>query len=690
MKRYLISTLALSLFANFAGATESAKAAKAAPAKSNMAALSSGIDIGAADKTVRAQDDFFRHVNGHWLKNAEIPADRAIWGAFHKLRDDVLPKLRTIIETAAGNTANVAGSDNQKVGDLYASFMDEAALDKLGITPLEGELKAIAALNDKNGIPGLIAHLSQIGVDTPYGYFVRQDNKDSTKYVVNLQQSGLGMPNRDYYLKLDDAVLAGIRAKYQSHIEKMFTLAGQKDAAAKAARVLALETALAKVQWTEVDNRDPVRAYNKLDFAGLDALTPGHQWQPFLEGTGIAGKATYLIVAQPSYLTGFGKALQELPLEDWKAYFEWHLLSTYAPYLSKPFVAEAFAFKGGVLAGAKEILPRWKRGVTAVESSLGESIGKIYVEKNFPPEAKARMEVMVGNLLAAYKASVDTLDWMGPETKKEAKAKLAKFVPKIGYPKHWRDYSNLNIVRGDLVGNMMRASLDQNKFHLAKLGKPINREEWFLTPQTVNAYYNPELNEIVFPAAILQPPFFDLAADDAVNYGAIGAVIGHEISHGFDDSGAQYDGDGNLRDWWTKEDRAKFAAKGKAMAAQYSQYSPLPGYKVNGELTLGENIADNSGLSIAYKAYLLSLGGKPAPKIGGFTGQQRFFHGFAQVWRGKAREPEIISRLKRDPHSPNEFRANGTLRNQQGYYETFQVKQGDKMWLPKEQRITVW
>jgi predicted metalloendopeptidase len=667
----------------------SAVAADAAQTSATGSTLASGIETGHADPAVRAQDDFFRHVNGSWLKSAEIPADRPVWGSFHKLRDDVLPKLRRIIEDSA-QTGATDGSDSQKIGDMYASFMDEKNLNDQGLAPLKAELAQIAKLNHKNQLPALIAHLNEIGVKTPFGWGVGQDNKDSTRYVVSIGQNGLGLPDRDYYLKQDDARLREVRAQYVRHIEQMLTLAGQSDAKGKARRIMALETRLAHIQWTQVQNRDPQKTYNKVDLAGLDKLTPGYSWQAYLQESRIAGKADYVIVGQPSYFTGFAALVKQVPLADWRAYFEWHLLSDYAEYLSQPLVDADFAFKGPVLSGAKQIKPRWKRAIENINLTLGESLGKLYVEQNFPQQSKARMETLVGNLLTAFKQGVDTLDWMGPETKKEALTKLAKFTPKIGYPSKWRDYSQLKIVRGDLVGNLMRAVQEEQRYQLAKLGQPIDRTEWHMTPQTVNAYYNAEMNEIVFPAAILQPPFFDMNADDAVNYGAIGAVIGHEISHGFDDQGAQFDGDGNLRDWWSKEDRAKFAAKGKALAAQYNQYSPLPGYKVNGELTLGENIADNSGLAIAYKAYKISLGGKPAPVIGGLSGDQRFYLGFAQIWRGKAREQEVIARLKTDSHSPFEFRTNGTLKNQSGFYQTFDVKPGDKMYLPPEQRVSIW
>jgi predicted metalloendopeptidase len=470
----------------------------------------------------------------------------------------------------------------------------------------------------------------------------------------------------------------------------MMTLAGDATAADDAKAIVELETALAKVQWTKVENRDPVKTYNKYELDKLPALAPGYDWKKFLVATGIDGKVSYLIVSQPSYITGFAQALAGTPLPVWKAYLRWHLISTYAPFLSKGFVDQEFAFTGTAIRGVPENRPRWKRGVAAVEESIGEGLGKLYVTQYFPPANKARMEELVANLLKAYQQSIDTLDWMSPETKKEAQAKLAKFTPKIGYPKKWRDYSSLNITADDLVGNMERAQTFEFDRNVNKLGKPIDRDEWGMTPQTVNAYYNPELNEIVFPAAILQPPFFNAAADDAVNYGGIGAVIGHEISHGFDDQGSQYDGDGNLRDWWTAADHQKFAEKTKALVAQYSAQSPLPGYPVNGELTLGENIADNSGMAIAYKAYRLSLHGQDAAVIDALTGDQRFFMGWAQVWRGKARDNEAIRRIKVDPHSPAVVRGSVPLKNQPAFFEAFDIKPGDKMYAPPEQRVIIW
>ncbi|MDQ1830111.1 M13 family metallopeptidase [Massilia scottii] len=680
MKRYLLSTLTLSLAAAFASAAEPVQ----------PPAPLSGIDVQYIDSSVRPQDDFFSYLNGLWLKNTAIPSDKSSWGTFAKLRDDTLPQLRVLIEAAQNEKNKKAGSETQKIGDLYASYMNEARLEKLGYKPLAGELQRIRALREKKAIPALIAHLSKIGVSVPYGIYVGQDSRESTRYATYISQSGLGLPDRDYYLKKDDAKLADVRAKYERHIEKTLGMAGHKDAAGAAKAILALETALAEVQWSKVELRDPVKRYNKVEIAKLGELTPGYDWKGALGAANVAGKVDYVIVGQPSYLSGFNQVLDKTDLATWKSYFEWQLLNGYSEYLSKEFVDADFAFFETVLKGVPENEPRWKNGVSTVNGVLGEAVGKEYVAKHFPAERKARMEELVQNLLVAYKQSIDTLDWMGPETKKEAQAKLAKFRPKIGYPSKWRDYSALTVKQDDLVGNMMRARTFAYNRSINKLGKPIDREEWGMTPQTVNAYYSSTMNEIVFPASILQPPFFDMRADDAVNYGAIGAVIGHEISHGFDDKGSQSDGDGNLREWWTKEDRAKFQAKADMLVKQYSGYSPLKGYNVNGELTLGENIGDNSGVAIAYKAYKLSLGGKPAPVIDGLSGDQRFFMGFGQVWRMKMREAQQIVQVKTDPHSPGQFRANGTMMNQPAFYEAFGVKEGDKMYLPPKERVTIW
>nr|WP_314547130.1 M13-type metalloendopeptidase [uncultured Massilia sp.] len=685
-KHYLLSALTLALISSLGHAAEGAAAAKNAK---NGQTLTSGIATQYIESSVRPQDDFYDYLNGKWMKSVEIPADKSSWGSFMELRENTLPQLRGIIEkVAAGKPA--AGTDAQRIGDFYASFMDEARLEQLGATPLKGELDKIAALKDKSELPALLARLGKIGVGVPFDFGIHQDNKDSTKYVADIGQGGLGMPDRDYYLKADDAKLAAAKAKYLTHVEKMLTLAGDKNAAANAKAIVDFETEIARVQWTKVELRDPIKAYNKVDLADMGKVAPGFDWNAWLQAAGIAGKTSYVIVGQPTYLKGFVDVSNKTSLDTWKAYLSLHLIESYGSFLSKAFVDERFDFYGTTLSGVKEIEPRWKRGVGAIERSQGEALGKLYTEQYFPAERKARMEALVKNLLAAYKQSIDTLDWMSPATKKEAQAKLAKFTPKIGYPNKWKDYSALAVKRDDLVGNVMRSRIVEADRELNKLGKPIDRDEWGMTPQTINAYYNPEMNEIVFPAAILQPPFFDANADDAVNYGGIGAVIGHEISHGFDDQGAQYDGDGNLRDWWTASDHKNFKAKTAMLVAQYNAFEPIPGYHVNGELTLGENIADNSGLAIAYKAYKISLKGKPAPVIDGLTGEQRLYMGWAQVWRTKMREAQQIVQVKTDPHSPGQYRANGTLKNQPGFYEAFKVKQGDKMYLAPKDRVIIW
>ena len=656
----------------------------------SAAGPTSGIDMSNRNTAVRAQDDFYEYVNGGWLKKAEIPVDKARWGSFDELRENVLPRLRELIDAANAAPNRAVGSDQQKIGDLYASFMNQARRNMLDRAPLAPDMARIAAMQDKKQLPALIAYFNKVSVNAPFGMGVSQDGRDATKYAVIMAQSGLGLPDRDYYLKDDDAKLKDARVKYQALIEASLAQSGDTNAAGSARDVLALETALAHVQWSKVENRDPVKSYNKLGLAQLEQLAPGFDWKAYQDAAGISMAVNYVIVRQPSYFTGFAKIMQDTPLPVWQAYLRWHLINRYATFLGTQDVEREFAFYSGVLRGVPANEPEWKRGVRLVEGGIGEILGKLYVERYFPPENKARMEKMAANLLMAYKQSIDTLDWMSPATKREAQAKLATFAPKIGYPSKWRDYSKLAIDKDDLVGNVQRIAVHDYERQMAKLGKPIDRAEWGMTPQTVNAYYNPQKNEIVFPAAILQPPFFDAKADDAVNYGGIGAVIGHEISHGFDDQGSQFDELGNLRDWWTREDHEKFAVKTKALVAQYDRFSPVPGYFVNGSLTLGENIADNSGLAIAYKAYQLSLNGKPARKIDGLTGEQRLYLGWAQVWRGKAREAQSIVLIKTDPHSPSQFRGNGTLKNQPGFYSAFGVKEGDQMYLKPEERVLIW
>jgi putative endopeptidase len=655
--------------------------------------LQSGVDLKYVDRSVRPQDDLYRYLNGKWLDSFQLPADKGSYGSFTHVDDATQEQLRGIVEglvqAPAPADAGNAGAEVRKITDLYASFMDEAGLEAQGLKPLRAEFAAIDAIAERGEIPALIAHLNRIGAAAPYDLYVDQDARNSLQYAVIVHQGGLGMPDRDYYLK-DDAKLKEARAKYLAHIGKMLGMAGDTEAEAHAAAILDLETALARLQWTRVDNRDPVKTYNKTAIADLPKLMPGYDWRRYVRASDIAGKVDSVIISQPSYFTGLDHLMTATPLPVWRAYFKWHVLSAAAPYLSKPFVDERFAFKGTVLSGIPENRARWKRGIALLDDAMGEALGKLYVEKYFPPENKARMEALVRNLLDAYRRDIDTLDWMSADTKKGAQEKIAKLVTKIGYPATWRDYGSLQISRDDLWGNVVRANEFEYRRNLEKLGKPVDRNEWQMTPQTVNAYYNPPMNEIVFPAAILQPPFFDVRADDAVNYGGIGAVIGHEISHGFDDNGSQYDADGNLHDWFTQEDHEKFKAKTRALIAQYNAYEPVPGFHVNGELTLGENIADNSGLAIAYKAYHLSLAGRAAPVIDGLTGDERLYLGWVQGWRGKVREAEEIQRIKTDPHSPPAVRGTAPVVNQEGFYAAFGVKEGDKMYLPPERRVNIW
>ena len=675
-----------SLAACVSNQTPPAAAAAAAPAP--RPTLRSGIDLQFVDASVRPQDDVYQYLNGKWLRDYQLPPDKGAVGSFSVLQDKTEEKLRTIVD-ALDQAPSSADPDAKKLADLYASYMDEERPQALGLKPLLAEFTAIDAIKNMNALPSAMAHLIEMGAGAPFSLLVNLDARDSTRYAVMLRQSGLGMPDRDYYLK-DDAKLKQARLAYRAHIEKMLSMAGQAKAAHYAEAILDLETSLAKIQWTRVEDRDPIKTYNKTALSELPALMPGFDWQRFIHGSGIEGKVDYVIVSQPTYFTNLGKLINATRLPVWKAYFKWRVLSAFAPYLSKTFVDERFAFAGGVLRGVPENEPRWKRGITLLDGSMCEALGKLYVAKYFPPQNKARMQALVLNLLEAYRRDIDTLDWMSAETKIGAQAKLGKMRTKIGYPDHWRDYSALKISRDDLLGNVVRANEFEYRRNIAKLGKPVDHGEWRMRPQTINASYNPTGNEITFPAAILQPPFFDASADDAVNYGGIGGVIGHEMSHGFDDQGSQFDADGNLHDWFTKADHDKFAEKTKALVAQYNVYEPVPGYHVNGALTLGENIGDNSGLAIAYKAYRISLEGHEAPVIDGLSGDQRLYLGWVQVWRGKVRDAEAIQRIKADPHSPPAVRGTAPLRNQPGFYAAFGLKPGDKMYLPPNERVTIW
>ncbi len=651
--------------------------------------MQSGVLLANIDKAVRPQDDFYRFVNGNWLAVTEIPSDRSNYGAFSLLQDGAEEDLREILEESAQAGAP-HGSDTQKVGDFYASFMDEAAIEAAGLKPLEQELARIDRLATRQQLAEHMGRSQRLFVSHPFAFFVGIDDKNSTQYVANLYQSGLGMPDRDYYLSNEER-LKSVREKYRVYVEDMLELAGTPNAAQAADKILALETRLAKGHWTRVENRDAEKTYNRYDFAGLERLMPSFDWRAFFSGAKVPlEKVQAVVVNQPSFFEALDRELASTPLEDWRVYMRFKLLNTYAPDLSSPFVNLHFDFNSRTVSGVPEIKPRWKRGVETIENAIGELAGKVYVERHFSHEAKERMDALVANLVEAYSEGIDDLEWMTPETKKKAHAKLAKFATKIGYPEKWRDWSALEVERDDIVGNDMRAAAVAFDRDVKKLGGPIDETEWLMTPQTVNAYYYPPANEIVFPAAILQPPFFNVAADDAVNYGAIGGVIGHEISHGFDDQGRRYDGDGNLNDWWEPADNEEFSRRAKLLGEQYGALSPISGLNVNPDLTMGENIADLAGLAMAYRAYKLSLKGKEAPVIDGFTGDQRFFIGWAQGWARKYREDELRKRLLTDPHSPSEYRTNAVVMNLDAFHKAFNTKPGDKMYRPPEERVHIW
>jgi predicted metalloendopeptidase len=659
----------------------------AGPVSAQSNGHSLGFDTANFDRSVRPQDDFFRFVNGAWLKRTEIPADASNWGAFSELRERSRDALHTILEEAAKSNA-APGTEQRKVGDLYASFMDTATVERLGITPLKGEMTAIAALRTATDLPAMFAHFAKLGVQAPLGVGVGQDPKRSDVNIVLINQSGLGMPDRDYYLRQDEKTKA-TRTAYTGYITKLLSLAGQPDPAGSADRILALETALATRQWDRARSRDRNATYNKMTMAELAALTPSFSWPAYVNAAGLAS-ATDVVVRQPDYVHALDSIAAATPVSTWREYLAFKLLDGYAEGLPAAYERARFDFRGRTLSGQQEMAVRWKRAVDGVEGILGEPAGKLYVARYFKPEAKARMDALVRNLIAAYKVGIDSLAWMSPETKAQAQDKLAHFTVKIGYPDKPRDYSALQIKRGDLLGNEMRAAEFQYNDVITRLGKAVDRTRWGMTPQTVNAYYNASNNEIVFPAAILQPPFFDVNADDAVNYGGIGAVIGHEIGHGFDDQGRKSDGSGNLRDWWTASDAQAFEARTTKLGAQYDAINPIDDLHINSKLTMGENIGDLSGLAQAYRAYRISLGGKEAPVIGGFTGDQRFFIGFAQIWRTKFRDEALRNQLLTNPHSPGMYRAFVPLVNNDAFQRSFDIKAGDKMWLAPDDRVKIW
>ena len=675
--------LALSACSNTQSPTPSAAAT--AP---EVMPLKSGVDVAALDKSVRPQDDFYQYANGGWLNTTDIPEIYSGYTIYHEVYEDAEKTLRAIIEASArGNHA--MGSEAQKVGDVYASWMDQDAINAKGLTPLSDELAAINAIDNKAQLVKVLGQFIRGGLRAPFGLYISPDLKNSSEYAVYLYQSGLTLPNRDYYLKTDNANFTAIREALPAFIQTMVSFADEDMTPERAKAVYELEHQLARHHWTKVENRDDEKTYNPYSTNRLPLLGGNLDWQVMLDTLSL-DKADKLIVGQPSYFEAMDRMLDYVPLSVWKDYLTYNLIRSNASHLTDDIDAANFAFMSKKLRGQSKQQPRWKRGIRAVNGSLGEAVGKLYVEQRFPARAKEKMNELVDNVLAVFDESIDNLEWMSEPTRKAAKLKRSQFTAKIGYPDEWRDYSALTIKAGDHYGNLKRTRAFEYQREIDKLGQPIDRNEWFMTPQTVNAYYDPTQNEIVFPAARLQAPFFQLDADDAINYGAIGGVIGHEISHGFDDSGSKYDGEGNLRNWWSDADRKAFEARTQRLVEQYNQFSPVEGMTVNGELTLGENIGDLSGVTMAYKAYLRSLNGKEAPVINGFTGAQRFFIGYAMSRKGKYKHESTVSRLASDPHSPLKYRVNGVYRNMPEFHQAFGVKPGDGMWLAPADRVKIW
>jgi predicted metalloendopeptidase len=636
----------------------------------------------------RPQDDFYRYVNGSWLDKFKMPADKAEFGVFDELVERSDSAVKEIIDDLS-EVGRVLTDDERKIAGFYKSFMDVDGIEARGLSPLVADFKEIGDIQNKEALAGLFASALSRGVNSPISLKVDLDGKNTSSYAASLSQSGLGLPDRDYYFK-DDQGSSDVRAKYLLYIGTLLKLSGEDRADEKAQTVFSLEKELAQRHWTGVDNRDPNKTYNKIAVRDLGALTAGFDWSSYLRVAGVQLDEPDLIVSQPTYFSGLSQVLADQSLENWKLYMKVRTLDAAAPHLPKAYADAAFAYYGRALKGQPEMLPRSKRGVRLANDVVGELIGKIYVRKYFPESALPRMKQMVENLRSAYREEILSLGWMSSETKARALEKLAKFLPKIGYPDRWKDYSDLRVDEADLMGNLRMAAAFMHRIMVAKLGRPVDRSEWSMNPQTVNAYYNPLMNEIVFPAAILQPPLFDPSVDDAANYGAIGAVIGHEMSHGFDDAGAQFDGDGNLKNWWTPADKAAFQSRAAKLADQYDTFEPLPGHHINGKLTLGENIGDLGGLTIAYHAYQLAMNGVTAPTIGGFTGVQRFFMSWALAWRSAIRDEALSVRLATDPHSPAPYRVNGVVRNMPEFYKAFGVKEGDKLFLSDQDRISIW
>ncbi|QHL89412.1 peptidase M13 [Nibribacter ruber] len=649
--------------------------------------LRSGIIKANMDPSVKPGDNFTAYVNGTWVKNTEIPADKAAYGAGSILNDKAQEDVKAIIEASAAGTF-AKGSDEQKIGDLYEAYLNTKVRDSIGLKPLQEELQKIEAIKNHKDLARYFAYANKYGITSPFSIGVTEDFKKPTQYMLLTWQGGLGLPEREYYLK-EDAKSKEIRAKYVDHISKMLTLAGIAKGKEKASQIMALETKMAAKHMKKEDTRNIAALYNKYAISKVSTLMPDFDMTGYLQEAGIAGQDS-VVVTQVDYMKAANAIIKNTPISTWKTYLQWSLVNNSATALTSALDQQNFEFYNKTLYGVQQQQPQWRRAVGVVNGSLGEIVGKVYVKKHFPPQAKERMETLVANLIKAYESSIKELDWMGEETKAQALDKLHKFTPKIGYPDKWRDYSALQIAKHDLFGNMKRAAAFEYQRSVNKLGKPVDRSEWGMTPQTVNAYYNPPLNEIVFPAAILQPPYFDLNAEDAVNYGGIGAVIGHEIGHGFDDQGSTFDGNGVMRNWWTEKDQQEFKKRTNALVAQYNDFKVFPDLNVNGAFTLGENIGDLGGLSIALKAYNNSLNGKPAPVLDGFTGTQRVFLGWGQAWLSKAREEALRNQVSTDPHSPAMFRVNGVVRNIPEFYTAFNVQPTDSLYLAPEKRVKIW
>jgi putative endopeptidase len=662
-----------------------APAETAAPVSHQAQIGAWGLDLTTHDTTVSPGDDFFRYANGHWLDTHEIPADRARWGSFDALDEAAQEKVHELIAALPASAAS--GSAEQKVADFYRAYMDSDAINRIGLSAAQPALDSIRAARTHRDIATLMGR-PDLELTSPLQLSIRPDEKNPNRYIVSISQSGLGLPDRDYYLQ-GDAVYSDLRAKYRAHIERMLTLAGAADAASEAQSIVELETEIAKRHWPVAKRRERDLTYNLRALSELTELAPGFGWQDLLAAAGVVGENDY-VVRELDAVGALGALVGEIPVERWKSYLRYHYLVGVADVLPKPFAAERFDFYGRTLNGQKEQRERWKLAVSAVNAALGEAVGQLYVARNFPPEARAQMLSLVENLRTAYGQRIRQLPWMSAATKKVALQKLATFRPKIGYPVKWRDYSNLEIGSGDAFGNDERAAVFEWRRKVARINQPTDRDEWSMTPQTINAYYNPTFNEVVFPAAILQPPFFDPGADAAVNYGGIGGVIGHEMGHGFDDQGAKSDAQGVLRTWWKPKDEIAFKKLVNRLAAQYDSFEALPGLHVNGRLTLGENIGDLGGLSVAYAAYHLSLQGRAAPVIDGLTGDQRFFLSWAQVWQGLYRDAQLRKQVLSDPHSPPQFRVNGAVRNLDAWYAAFAVKSTDRLYLAPEERVRIW